>query len=77
MSSPSLRVKVVGSAVELVAMDSDEMPRFLRGRATVLVSVFFEAAAAAITSVVHGESFEMRVCDDPLYSGLLETLCSL
>ncbi len=79
MSSFSSRVKVVGSAVELVAMDSDEMPRFLNGRAAVPVSpmaVFFEAAAAAFTSDVHVESFEMRVCDGPLGSGVLETLCS-
>lgn len=80
MSSFSSRVKVVGSAVELVAIDSVEMPRFLKGRATVLVSrmmsLFFTAAAAAVTSVMHGEYFEMRVCDDPLGSGVLGTLCS-
>ncbi len=83
MSSFSLRVKVVGSAV-VKLVDSDEMPRrFLKGMATVLAlpslmgAVFFEDAA--VTSVLHGESesFEMRAVDDSLYSGVLETLCSL
>jgi len=79
MSSFPLRVKVVGPADPVLVVMACGSP-FGERRVTALPSltaVFFEASSAAVTSDMHGESFEMRAVDDSSSSGGGVPICSL